>query len=44
MIWANSVLPAYIVISSSQKAARLHDVRFAVQVGDTIKVSDYSTK
>lgn len=44
MIWANSVLPMYIVISSSREAARLHDVPFAVQVGDTMKTSECSTK
>jgi glucose-6-phosphate 1-dehydrogenase len=40
MIWANSVLPTYIAISGSGKAVRLHDVPFAVQVGDRVKVPE----
>ncbi len=39
MSWANSVLPTYIAISSSGEAARLHESLFAVQVGDTMKIS-----
>jgi hypothetical protein len=40
MIWANKVLPTYIAISGSRKTARLHEARFAVQVGDTFKISE----
>ena len=43
MIWANKVLPMYIAISGS-KAARLHEVLFAVQVGDTFKTSKCGVK
>ena len=44
MIWENKVLPTYIGISGSGKTARLPDVQFAVQVGDTLKIAEYPVR
>ncbi len=44
MIWENKVLPTYIGISGSGKTARLPDMQFAVQVGDTLKIAEYPVR